>query len=485
MSSYQARRVPAFAEALDPAIRQMHSIDYRDPAQLKPGGVLLVGAGNSGAEIAMELARERPTWLSGRDTGHVPFRIDGAAARLFLLRFLFRFVFHRVLTVRTPMGRSLRRKMFTQGAPLIRVKPKDLAAAGVQHLGRIAGVIDGRPALEDGRPLDIANVIWCTGFGNGLSWIDLPIFEPGGEPRHESGIVAGEPGLYFVGLHFLHSFSSTMIHGIARDAERIAGEIERRTKPVVASYRAGDAGQQLDRSGLARGRPHDGDPLTQSMPSPEPSECRVQARSASAIRLSRVTLQPHHGAASSLVSDRDEQLSIRDRDAEGDTPIEVRNQRADERAINRVQLQLVRSMNRFAGEPVQELPRVLVCVNDDAAGDFGCLVQPGRIGRPDVDPCVDRPGQGADGDRRLVGVRYSARERNPFGELEQVREHSCDEMILRFGRMTGDAQCERFVYGAIAVGEFDVEIVDRRLERHATTKRPRWRERRAAAGSSA
>ena len=78
-------------------------------------------------------------------------------------------------------------------------------------------------------------MIWCTGFGNSLSWIDLPIFEPAGEPRHESGIAAGEPGLYFVGLHFLHSFSSTMIHGIARDAERIAGEIERRTKGVAAS----------------------------------------------------------------------------------------------------------------------------------------------------------------------------------------------------------------------------------------------------------
>ncbi len=235
MSSYQAPRVPAFAKALDPAILQMHSIDYRGPAQLKPGGVLLVGAGNSGAEIALELARERPTWLSGRDTGHVPFRIDGAAARLFLMRFLFRVVFHRVLTVRTPMGRSMRRKMFTQGAPLIRVKPKQLAAAGVQRVSRIASVIDGRPALEDGRRLDIANVIWCTGFGNGLSWLDLPIFEPDGEPRHESGIVAGEPGLYFVGLHFLHSFSSTMIHGIARDAHRIAEEIERRTQSGAPS----------------------------------------------------------------------------------------------------------------------------------------------------------------------------------------------------------------------------------------------------------
>jgi putative flavoprotein involved in K+ transport len=90
--------------------------------------------------------------------------------------------------------------------------------------------------------VDAANVIWCTGFGNGLSWIDLPIFEATGEPRHESGIASGEPGLYFVGLHFLHSLSSTMIHGVARDAERITNAIERRTKtaeidsPAVTSH---------------------------------------------------------------------------------------------------------------------------------------------------------------------------------------------------------------------------------------------------------
>jgi putative flavoprotein involved in K+ transport len=230
MSSYQVPRVPAFAKELRPDILQLHSIQYRSPEQLKPGGVLLVGAGNSGAEIAIELARQRPVWLSGRDTGHVPFRIDGLPARLFLIRFLFRFVFHRVLTVATPIGRAARRRMFTQGAPLIRVKPRDLAAAGVQRVPKVRGVVNGVPSLEEGRLLDVANVIWCTGFGNGLSWIDLPIFEPDGEPRHRSGIALDEPGLYFVGLHFLHSFSSTMIHGIARDAKRIADTIEARSQ---------------------------------------------------------------------------------------------------------------------------------------------------------------------------------------------------------------------------------------------------------------
>ena len=235
MSSYQVPRVPAFAKELRPDILQMHSSEYRNPRQLKPGGVLLVGAGNSGAEIAFEVVREHPTWVSGRDTGHVPFRIDGLAARLGLVRFIFRFVFHRLLTVSTPIGRRIRRSVFTQGGPLIRVKPKHLAAAGVQRVPRMSRVVNGFPEIEDGRTLEVANVIWCTGFGNGFSWIDLPIFEPNGEPRHRSGIADNEPGLYFVGLHFLHAFSSTMIHGVARDARRIADAIERRTKAVEST----------------------------------------------------------------------------------------------------------------------------------------------------------------------------------------------------------------------------------------------------------
>ena len=250
MSSYQVPRVPALAKELRPDIVQLHSSHYRNLQQLKPGGVLLVGAGNSGAEIAVEVAREHQTWVSGRDTGHVPFRIDGLPARLFLMRLLFRFVFHRLLTVGTPLGRRLRQKVFTQGGPLIRVKPKQMAAAGIQRAPKTTGVLKGLPLLEDGRVLNVANVIWCTGFGNGLSWIDLPIFETNGEPRHESGIATGEPGLYFVGLHFLHAFSSTMIHGIARDAERITKDIERRTKGIEASGATVPSRRPLSTAGI-------------------------------------------------------------------------------------------------------------------------------------------------------------------------------------------------------------------------------------------
>src|SRR5262249_31028157 len=153
----------------------------------------------SGSEIALEVARAgHPTWMSGRDTGHIPFRIDGRPARLLLAPLVLRFLFHRVLTLDTPVGRRAKTRIVSQGSPLIRVKPKQLAAAGVVRVPRVAGVRDGRPVLEDGRVLDVANVVWCTGFHPGFDWIDLPVFDGRGEPRHTRGIVAESPGLYFV-----------------------------------------------------------------------------------------------------------------------------------------------------------------------------------------------------------------------------------------------------------------------------------------------
>jgi putative flavoprotein involved in K+ transport len=234
MSTYQAPRVPAFAQALSSNIVQLHSSEYKNPGQLHPGDVLLVGAGNSGADIAIEVARSHRTWLSGRHPGHVPFNIEAGLAHV-VVPILFRLVFHRLLTVDTPMGRRARPRVISKGGPLIRVKPADLIAAGVQRTPRVTGVRDGKPMLADGRVLDVANVIWCTGFHPGLSWIDLrtPLYGADGEPVHERGIVPGEPGLYFVGLHFLYAFSSTMIHGVARDAERIADTIQARVAVTV------------------------------------------------------------------------------------------------------------------------------------------------------------------------------------------------------------------------------------------------------------
>lgn len=247
MADYQRPRVPTFASDLNPRIVQVHSLDYRNPAQLQPGGVLVVGAGNSGAEIALDVVGAHETWVAGRDTGHVPFRIEGLAARLLLVRLVLRVVFHRILTVKTPIGRKARAHMLHVGQPLVRTKPQDLLAAGVKRVPRVARVENGLPVLEDGRVLDVANVIWCTGFHSGFSWIDLPVFDANGDAKHDCGVVTSEPGLYFVGLKFLYAASSSTIHGVGRDAERIADRISAIQKTADTARRpdAGAAGVRV------------------------------------------------------------------------------------------------------------------------------------------------------------------------------------------------------------------------------------------------
>jgi putative flavoprotein involved in K+ transport len=237
MANYQRPRRPAFAGEIAAPIRQLHSSEYRGPEQLQPGDVLVVGAGNSGAEIALEAARHgHRTWLAGRDTGHVPFQIDGLAGRLLLMRLVLRVAFHRVLTVATPIGRKVRQKVRHVGGALVRLKPRDLARAGVERVGRVTGAREGQPTLADGRVVAPATIVWCTGFHPGFSWIDVPVFDPDGEPRHDGGLVPEQPGLFFVGLHFLYAFSSTMIHGVGRDAARIADAVadRRRQNPDAA-----------------------------------------------------------------------------------------------------------------------------------------------------------------------------------------------------------------------------------------------------------
>lgn len=238
MATFQKPMVPSFSTDLDPSIVQLHSSEYRNLSQLRPGGVLLVGAGNSGAEIALEMANSgREAWLSGRDVGRIPFRF-ATTPRNLLTRVMLRFVFHRLMTTDTPLGRKVRPKLATHAAPLIRATPDVLASAGVKRVARMAGARAGRPVLEDGKVIDAANVIWCTGYHPGFAWIDLPVFEADGLPRHRRGVADNEPGLYFVGLNFLYAMSSTMVHGVGRDADHIAGVIAQRA--VAAAARRGE-----------------------------------------------------------------------------------------------------------------------------------------------------------------------------------------------------------------------------------------------------
>ncbi len=223
---------PAFAAELSPEIRQLHSNDYRNPSQLQEGPVLVVGASHSGADIAYEVANAHETILSGRDTGQLPFSIESRRARV--LAPVLKLLATRVLTMSTPIGRKIRPEIRSPGGPLLRFRSDDLRSAGIERvLAKTVGVAGGMPVLEGGRVVEVSNVIWCTGFRSDYDWINVPVvFGKDGFPEQDRGVVPSSPGLYFVGMLFLHSFSSMLILGAGRDAGRVA-------KHVLS--RAGDA----------------------------------------------------------------------------------------------------------------------------------------------------------------------------------------------------------------------------------------------------
>ena len=238
--TFQEPIVPPFADELDPAITQLHSAGYRNPSQLLDGPVLVVGCSHSGADIALEVASRHETTLSGRFRAEVPFDIEGRVARAVLP--VLWFAANHVLTMRTPLGRRMRPEVRAHGGPLLRVKRAHLAAAGVDRTdARVEGVRDGRPLLDDGRVLDVANVVWCTGFGKDVSWIEFPVAGEDGWPKQTRGVVETSPGLYFVGLPFLHAFASMLVGGVGRDAERVAAHIAERGHVVMPAPAAAPA----------------------------------------------------------------------------------------------------------------------------------------------------------------------------------------------------------------------------------------------------
>jgi putative flavoprotein involved in K+ transport len=209
----QTPRTPVFAAELRPEILQLNAAQYRNASQLKPGAVLVVGAGNSGSEIALDAARDHRTWLSGRSTGRaspVLFSRPGW------------WLATNLITRDSGVGRRVAARMLGRGAPLLRVTLKDIAAAGIERVGRTSGVDGGKPRLEDGHVLDVTNVVWCTGFGHDFGWIHLPVFDDSGLPLHARGVIASQPGLYFLGLPFLYGATSALIGGAGRDAKYIA-----------------------------------------------------------------------------------------------------------------------------------------------------------------------------------------------------------------------------------------------------------------------
>lgn len=222
-----APRVPYYAQQLASDIYQVHSSEYRNPAELRPGGVLVVGAGNSGAEIALELAASHHTVLAGRDIGRMPVRPGGLMYR----------ITNRLFTAETKTG-----KKFAEhgggGTPVVRVTNDDLVSAGVERVpSQVVAAHDQHVRFDDEGAIDPENVIWATGFEpQNYDWITLPSFDSG-HLIHRRGVIESEPGLYFVGLAFQHSFASSLLGGVSADAHYVVRQIAERSRMKRKSKR--------------------------------------------------------------------------------------------------------------------------------------------------------------------------------------------------------------------------------------------------------
>jgi putative flavoprotein involved in K+ transport len=229
--AYQEPRVPDFAGQLDRKITQLHSNSYKNFHQLPQGPILVVGAGNSGAEIAVELAGAgRDVMLAGRDVGRIPAdrvgKLLGGRPYWWLISHL--------LSVHTPIGRRVQKASLTKGTPLIGLRPSAITGAGVRRVERVTGVSQGMPTLANGQRLEISAILWATGFRPNYRWIQMPIFDEHGYPRHDRGMVPEVPGLYFLGLPFQTSLSSSLLGGVGADAGVIARHLSHRTSKRLA-----------------------------------------------------------------------------------------------------------------------------------------------------------------------------------------------------------------------------------------------------------
>ncbi len=210
----QRAHVPEFASQIAGHVTQLHSGSYRRPDQLPGGKVLVVGAGNSGVQIALDLvAAGRDVLLSGRDTGSMPRTLLGRDIYDWLWPTLMRFPND------SRIGRRLMGGRLYSGDPLIGKKASEVVRPGLTRGGRTIGVKDGDPVLEGGAVLrDISAIVWCTGFRPDYSWMELPVLGLDGYPAHRQGVSMDVAGLGFLGMRFQYRLGSSLLGGVGEDA---------------------------------------------------------------------------------------------------------------------------------------------------------------------------------------------------------------------------------------------------------------------------
>jgi putative flavoprotein involved in K+ transport len=212
---FQRPFVPAIADQLGDEVVQMHSTAYRSPQSLPDGTVLVVGGGNTGYQIADELSASREVHLSiGSRQTPLPQRILG--------RDLFWYLDATGLLRKTTESRIGRR--MSGRDTLIGSTPRRLRRKGVELHGRAVAAGGSTVRFADGTEVQVAGVVWATGFRADHSWIDVPVFDSAGRLVHERGVTEA-PGLYFLGLSWQHTRGSALLGWVGDDAEHIANRV--------------------------------------------------------------------------------------------------------------------------------------------------------------------------------------------------------------------------------------------------------------------
>jgi len=218
---FQVPFIPPIAKELDPGVRQLHSAEYRNPAAIPPGRVLVVGAANSGCQIAEELAATHTVELAaGQRMPAVPQRPLGRdvwwwASLLGLDR----------VTAGSRLGRRLAGRDQVIGGG-----PRQLARRhGVRIRPRATGAAGRTVRFADGAAAEFDAVVWATGFTTDHSWIDIPgVADERGRILHQRGVTAA-PGLYMLGLTWQHTRTSALLGWVRNDAAFLAEQIAART----------------------------------------------------------------------------------------------------------------------------------------------------------------------------------------------------------------------------------------------------------------
>src|SRR5215472_6386909 len=224
---FHAPFTPPAAQQLGDSVTQLHSAAYRNPEALPPGPVLVVGGGNSGFQIAEELAATRQVDLSiATKLPRLPQRLAGKD----LFWWLTRLGALRV-TVESRLGRRMSSRDFVIGSSRRRLK-----AAGVRFRPAVAGAGGRTVRFTDGSSLDAGIVIWATGYRPDYSWIGIPGVTGEGKVIHRRGVTE-VPGLYFAGLSWQYTRGSALLGFVHEDAAYLAGRITSHARTAEATAR--------------------------------------------------------------------------------------------------------------------------------------------------------------------------------------------------------------------------------------------------------